>query len=167
MGNAESTINHPTSLDATVSYLEHGKWEKLSTSAIHFEKSEGAALGCGGLVSFKKNVLSSSWTFKVTKTNSMNFEIGYTVKVGEAEGKEQAIAELSTKWGMSSSEVREITVLVETKINDDSSYSEIHVYVEYAGKRNATVDWKKNDLNLKFTKRWNERGDHLSVDISF
>ena len=151
----------------SVSYLEHGKWDKPSTSSIHFEKSEGAALGTGGLISFKKNVLKSSWTFRITKTNSSNFDIGYTETVSAAEDKAEAERQLSVKWGMSSSEVREVVVLIETKVNDDSRYSELHVYVEYAGKRNATVEWKKNDLELKFSERWNDRGDHLTVDVSF
>ena len=77
MGNAAITIHHPTSLDADLPYLESGKVILSSPSLIRVEKSDGAAVGCGGVFTFKKNVEESQFTYQITKANSKNFNIGY------------------------------------------------------------------------------------------
>ena len=168
MGNAESTIHYPSSLSATVSYCESGKFDYPSTTMLHFEKSTGAAVGCGGNVVFKKNVKSSSYTYKITKANSFKCEVGEEITVENCKGTADAEASLAIKLGMSCEEVREVAILIETKINDDAMYSELYIYVNYTGGREGhTVEWKKNDLKLTTKKRWNDRSDHLTVDVGY
>ena len=76
MGNAAITIHHPTSLKVEPPYLESGKLVNMTGSLIRVEKKDGAAVGCGGVFSFKKIVEQSDYTYKITKTNSQNLAIG-------------------------------------------------------------------------------------------
>ena len=82
MGNAAITIHHPTSLKVEPPYLESGRLVEAPTgSQIRVEKRDGAAVGCGGVFSFKKIVKESSYTYKITKANSQNFKIGHETSV--------------------------------------------------------------------------------------
>ena len=84
MGNAAITIHHPTSLKAEPPYLESGRLVEpggMTGSMIRVEKKDGAAVGCGGVFSFKKIVKESSYTYKITKANSQNFKIGHETSV--------------------------------------------------------------------------------------
>ena len=42
-----------------------------------------------------------------------------------------------------------VVVMIETKVNDGPTYSKLNVYINYTEKRNGTVKWNKNDLNLR------------------
>ena len=78
MGNAAITIHHPTSLKADTPYLEAGKIIDSTGSLIRVEKRDGAAVGCGGVFIFKKNVHESTYTYQITKSNSQSFETSVT-----------------------------------------------------------------------------------------
>ena len=92
MGNAACTIHHPTSLEAQIPYLESGKILEKTTSLIRFEKRDGAAVGVGGRVVFKKNIVSSNWAYKYSKQSSMDLglEIGKEITM-DATDKEEAM----------------------------------------------------------------------------
>ena len=81
MGNAAITIHHPTSVKAEPPYLESGKIANTTCSLIRVEKKDGAAVGCGGVFSFKKIVKQSEYTYKITKANSQNLTIGHETSV--------------------------------------------------------------------------------------
>ena len=81
MGNAAITIHHPTSLKVEPPYLESGKIINSTGAMIRVEKKDGAAVGCGGVFTFKPNVQDSEYTYKITKANSQNVEIGHEVSV--------------------------------------------------------------------------------------
>jgi len=165
MGNAAITIHHPTSLDHGVPYLEAGKIIDATTSMIRLEKRDGAAVGCGGRITFKKNVLESNWTYRVTKTISSSFEVGTEITV-KASDKREADANIAAKFQMSVTEVRESVTFVKTNIDDSHAYSELYCYVDYEGKNVGRLKWTKNDLDLKYQKRWAEESEMI-IDIKF
>ncbi|KAL2095346.1 hypothetical protein ACEWY4_010065 [Coilia grayii] len=165
MGNAAITIHHPTSLDHGIPYLESGKIVDSTSSMIRLEKRDGAAVGCGGRVVFKKNVLESQWTYRITKEISSHFEIGTEMTV-EASKEVEANQKIATKFGMSWSEVRESVTLIKSQINDKNAYSELYCYVSYNGQNVGEVYWTRNDLNLKHSHRWAENSEMI-IDINF
>ncbi|WP_165734463.1 hypothetical protein, partial [Polaribacter sp. 20A6] len=148
MGNAVITIHHPTSLDHGIPYMESGKIVDTTTSMIRLEKKDGAAVGCGGRIIFKKNVAESQWTYKVTKQTASNFEIGQEITV-EAGTNAEADNKIAVKFGMSWTEVRESVTLIKSTISDSNTYSELYCYVDYNGKNQGTHHWTRNDLDLK------------------
>lgn len=165
MGNAAVTIHHPTSLDHGIPYLESGKIVHVTTSMIRLEKKDGAAVGCGGRVTFKKNVASSEWTFRVVKENTTSLSVGTEVTI-HAETKQLAEGKLSAAYGLSETELTETTILIQSKISDQNKYSELYVYVDYNGKDKGTVKWTKNDLDLKYNERWGE-DSNMIIDVQF
>ena len=166
MGNAVITIHHPTSLDHGIPYMESGKIRDVTTSMIRLEKKDGAAVGCGGSIHFKKTVKDSSWTFKCSKTNNFGMEVGSKFSV-KAAREDEAVGELAVKFSVSSQEMRDSVVTVASHIIDDNIYSELYVYVNYNGKNKGEVYWKNgNPLNLKFHRRW-EPDSEMVVDVFF
>ena len=81
MGNAAITIHHPTSLKVEPPYLEAGKLVHMTGSMVRVENKSGAAVGCGGVFSFKEIVEQSEFTYKIRKTNSQNLAIGLETTV--------------------------------------------------------------------------------------
>eukprot|EP00064_Thunnus_orientalis_P024513 superscaffoldBa00010625_g24808 len=112
MGNAAVTIHHPTSLDTGVPYLEAGKILEKIPGMIRLEKRDGAAVGCGGRITFKKNVLESQWTYKVTRQFSANFEIGEELTVN-ASNQSEANRNIAVKCGISVSEPHVVFILAD------------------------------------------------------
>ena len=167
MGNAAITIHHPNCLDHGVPYLESGKIIDSNNSMIRFEKRDGAAVGCGGRVTFKNTVASSEWTFRVVKenTNTTGLSVGDEVTI-DAENQKEAERKLSVNFGITTRELTETTTLIRSKISNQNKYSELYVYVDYNGKNNGTVRWTKNDLGLKFQKRWAEDSEMI-IDVEF
>ncbi|CAK6983105.1 hypothetical protein%2C partial [Scomber scombrus] len=165
MGNAAITIHHPTSLDNGIPYLESGKIVSKLPSMIRLEKKDGAAVGCGGRVTFKKNVLESEYTYKITREISSSFEVGEEITV-TASDKPEASRRIAVKFGISESEVRECVTLIKTVVSDNNSYSELYCYVDYNGKNNGRYNWTKNDLKLNATHRWAEDSEMI-IDITF
>ena len=165
MGNAAITIHHPNSLDHGIPYLESGKICDANNSMIRFEKKDGAAVGCGGRVTFKKTVASSEWTFKIRKENLVGLSVGVHIGV-EAGSEDEAMDKLSIQYGITKSEMMEITTLIHSKISDENTYSELYVYVDYNGKNQGNLKWTKNDLNLKYEMRWAEDSEMI-VDVKF
>eukprot|EP00064_Thunnus_orientalis_P025415 superscaffoldBa00012799_g25782 len=165
MGNAAITIHHPTSLDTGVPYLEAGKVLEKIPSMIRLEKRDGVAVGCGGRVTFKKNVLESEWTYRVTRQFSLNFEIDDELTV-KASDQPEATRKIAAKCGISVSEVRETLTLIKSIISDENIYSELYCYVDYNGKDCGRYHWTKNDLNLQACHRWAESSEMI-IDITF
>lgn len=165
MGNAAITIHHPTSLESGIPYLEAGKVLEKTTSMMRLEKRDGAAVGCGGRITFKKNVLESQWTYKVTRQFSSNFEIGNELTVKAADEPE-AINKIAAKYSITVSEIRESLTLIKSIISDENTYSELYCYVDYEGKDCGRYHWTKNDLNLQACHRWAESSEMI-IDITF
>ena len=166
MGNAACTIHHPTSLDAQIPYLESGKMLEKTNSQIRFEKKEGAAVGVGGRVVFKKTVISSQWSYKYSKSSTRNLgiSVGAEVKV-DSEGKAESVRKLALQYGIQETEARECFTLINSVISDKNQYSELYFYVDYNGSNNGKYYWTKNDLNLpKPSHRWAE-GSEMIIDI--
>lgn len=167
MGNAACTIHHPTSLDVQPPYLESGKQLEATTSLIRFEKRDGAAVGVGGRVAFKKNIKESSWSFKYTKTQSTNIGISVGEEVDvNAVLKAEAVTKLAVQYGIQETEALECFKLIKSVVNDNNEYSELYFYVDYNGKNNGRYNWTKNDLNLQASHRWAEDSEMI-VDIKF
>ena len=164
MGNAAVTINHPTSLDTGDPYLEAGKILNKIPGMIRLEKRDGAAVGCGGRVTFKKNVLESQYTFRITKQVSASFEVGREITV-TAGSELEASAQVAVMIGITVTEVSECVTLIHTSITDENDYSEMYCYVDWAGD-NGRYHWTKNDLNLKATHRWAESSEMI-IDVEF
>ena len=106
MGNAECTIRHPDCFEATPSDLEAGRFLDRTANFIRMEKISGAAVGCGGTVTFKRQ---------------------------DGDG-------------------------------GDDEHSELYIYVNYQGKNVGTIEWRRNDLNLKYNYSWAPDSE-LMVDI--
>eukprot|EP00092_Neocalanus_flemingeri_P049425 GFUD01056792.1.p1 GENE.GFUD01056792.1~~GFUD01056792.1.p1 ORF type:complete len:102 (-),score=22.34 GFUD01056792.1:27-332(-) len=62
MGNAALTIHHPSSLVHGDPVLEGGKVVYNKPNEIRFEKSSGAATGCGGRVQIRKTVQDDEYS---------------------------------------------------------------------------------------------------------
>ena len=81
MGNAALTIHHPTSLRIEPPYLESGKVIKQTPGMIRCEKKAGAAVGCGGVFTLKKNVKGSEYTFEIRQTTGLNANLRVGARV--------------------------------------------------------------------------------------
>eukprot|EP00092_Neocalanus_flemingeri_P084438 GFUD01106086.1.p1 GENE.GFUD01106086.1~~GFUD01106086.1.p1 ORF type:complete len:108 (-),score=23.26 GFUD01106086.1:160-483(-) len=62
MGNAALTIHHPSSLVHEDPVLEGGKVVYDKPNEIRFEKSSGAATGCGGRVQIRKTARDDEYS---------------------------------------------------------------------------------------------------------
>ena len=57
------------------------------------------------------------------------------------------------------------TVIFRRRVDDGGNrYSELYVYVNYQGKNVGTIEWRRNDLNLKYNYSWAPDSE-LMVDI--
>merc|ERR1712080_701919 len=155
MGNAGCTLHHPTSLEATVPFLDAGHMvDPPGIGILRFEKNAGAAFGVGGRVVFKKNVRSSEHS--MTHTDSVDTKLSLA-------GNATPGANLEVGYTETDAEETKI----ETQISDDSKYSELYFYVEYNDKdKDGQLRWNKNDLNLGFEERWDENSE-LTITVTF
>lgn len=71
---------------------------------------------------FKPNVQDSEYTYKITKANSQNVEIGHEVSV-IAGDEDKAVGKLATELGMTISETHESAVMIKHKISDENLHS--------------------------------------------
>ncbi|KAG5272267.1 hypothetical protein AALO_G00163480 [Alosa alosa] len=54
MGNASLTIHHPSSLEHSITEPDHGKVVDTTPTMIRMTQRDGALIGCGGRVVFRK-----------------------------------------------------------------------------------------------------------------
>ena len=132
---------------------------------LHLSKRDGAAIGVGGRITFKKNVQESYYIFRITKQISSNFKIGQEMTV-EASDKSSAIEKLSVEFGITTTETHECTTFIKSIVSDNNAYSELYCFSAYGGANNGEVYWTKNDLKLKFNQRWAE-GSDMIITITF
>ena len=119
----------------------HSVWEDLrkTNSQIWFEKKDGAAVGVGGRVVFKKTGIS----------------VGAEVKV-DAEGKEEPVKKIALQFGIEETEARQCFI--------KNEYSELYFYVDYNGSKSGKYYWTFLNLltdGLKVQRwslilRWNK-----------
>lgn len=159
------TIHHPTSLTHGVPALHHGKLVAYSNSMLRMKKSHSVCGGCGGWVTFKEIVISSTFTYRVTKNTSTGLQVG-TEKTITAKDLPDATGKLALELGINDTEARECCTVVNTKITDENKYSELYCYVACARKQKGEQKWIKNDLDLEAMQRWNASGQ-MVIDIYF
>ena len=96
MGNAVCTVNFPNSLTADDPSMTSGKVVSRNVPGmIRLEKREGTACGLEGRITFRKNVLTTQWSYK--KTNSSERGLTFTAERSNTVDPIQEKAEVQTK----------------------------------------------------------------------
>ena len=96
MGNAVCTVNFPNSLTADEPSMTSGKVVSRNVPGmIRLEKREGTACGLEGRITFRKNVLTTQWSYK--KTNSSERGLTFTAERSNTVDPIQEKVEVQTK----------------------------------------------------------------------
>lgn len=150
----------------------HGKvTEDNSPGMIRLSKRDSALIGCKGQIEFKKNILSTQWSYRKTNSKSVGGSLGGSlggnVTLGGEATKKEATAKIAGELNISVSEVKEQYTVHQINILDEVCYTELHVNVDYAGSNQGRANFERNDLGLTMEKiRWDPKDDsHMILTI--
>ena len=149
MGNAVCIFHFPNNLRVTDPYFYWGKETVREPGTLRIEKISGLAEGVQAIITFKRDVSETTWSYEKTSTS------GYQASgsVG-ANSRDAAEAKIAVELGTTSSEVRKWNMDHKIIIRETVEYSELTVDNCYLGSNKGSLKWNKNDLNLKHTIRW-------------
>jgi len=171
------TIHYPNSLSHGIPHMIHGKvLEENSPGMLRLIKRDAALIGCKGQIVFKKNILSTQWSYRKTNTKSIGAKVGAgfdnSITLGPSAGgkatKEEATAKIAVELNISVSEVKEQYTVHQIEISDEVCYTELHVDVDYGGVNQGRAHFQRNDLGLTMEKiRWDPKDDtHMILTIN-